>query len=81
MIAFLLSNWWIYIPIAGILLFLTFRNNQEIQRIKRERALKNMSAEELAENPELTQRKKSKFEFVIKKLGLRGIFGYLFRKK
>ena len=81
MIEFLLTSWWLSIPVAGILLFLTFRNNTEIRRIKRERALRTMSADELADNPELTERKKSKFERLIKKLGLRGIFSHVFRKK
>jgi len=81
MIKFLLTSWWLSIPVAGILLFLTFRNNTEIRRIKRERALRTMSADELADNPELTERKKSKFERLIKKLGLRGIFSHVFRKK
>jgi hypothetical protein len=82
MIRFLLTSWWLYIPIAGILLFLTFRNNTEIRRIKRENALRTMSPDErVIINPELTERKKSKFERLAKKLGLRGIFSHVFRKK
>ena len=34
MISFLLTNWWIYIPIIVILLFLTHRNKQKINQIK-----------------------------------------------
>lgn len=81
MIRFLLTSWWLYIPIAGILLFLTFKNNTEIRRIKREHALRTMNSDELANNPDLTERKKSKFERLVKKLGLRGVFSHVFRKK
>lgn len=81
MIEFLLTNWWIYIPIAGTLLFLTFRNNQEIHRRKRENALRTMSLDELVKDPDLNQRKKSKFEKLLKKLGLSGLFGHILRKK
>ena len=81
MVKFLLTHWWIYIPIAAILLFLTFQNNQEIHRRKRENALRTMKADELAKNPELNQRKKSKFEIFLKRAGLSGIFGHILRKK
>jgi hypothetical protein len=33
-IKFLLTSWWLYIPIIGILLYLTRRNNQKIKEIK-----------------------------------------------
>ena len=81
MIKFLLTHWWIYIPIVGTLLFLTFRNNQEIHRIKREKALRTMSPDELAKHPELLERKPSKIERFLKRVGLSGIFGHILRKK
>lgn len=34
MISFLMTTWWIYIPIVGALLYFTWRNNQKVKALK-----------------------------------------------
>ena len=34
MISFLLSTWWIYIPVVGFLFYLTRKNNQKAKALK-----------------------------------------------
>lgn len=82
MIRFLLTNWWIYIPIVAILLFLTHKNNQRIQLLRREKALKELPPEE-RQNARLTTLKRApgKFDRLFAKLGLRGILDHIFPKK
>lgn len=82
MIKFLLTNWWIYIPIITVLLFLTAIYNQQIERLARERKLQQLSPEErqAALMTEL-KRKPGKFEKLTQKLGLRGILGHIFPKR
>lgn len=82
MINFLLTNWWIYIPIIAILLFLTAVNNQKIQQLSREKKLRELPPQQ-RQDALLTdlKRKPSKFEATTKKLGLRGIFSYIFPKR
>ena len=82
MIKFLLTNWWIYIPIIAVLGFLTFRNNQKIKYIKRDKEIRALPPEERqrALQAEL-RRKPSKFESFTSKYGLRGILSHIFPKR
>lgn len=81
MISFLLTNWWIYLPIVGFLVFLTYRNNQKIKNIKKERELRKLSPEERQVRIDEIKRKPTAIDHRIEKLGLRGIFSHIFPKK
>lgn len=81
MISFLLTSWWLYIPIAFILVFFTYRNNQKIKNIKKERELRQLSSAERNKRLSELKRKPTAFDTKIEKFGLRGIFSYIFPKK
>ncbi len=81
MIEFLLTSWWIYVPIVGVLLFLTHRNNQKIKHIKRERELRSLSPEQQAEKLQAFRRKQSRLDRLLSKYGVRGILAHVFPKK
>lgn len=81
MIEFLLTNWWIYVPIVAVLLFLTFRNNQKIKRIKLERELRSLDSVARQHRLNQLRRRPNKIDSVASKYGLRGILGYIFPKK
>lgn len=74
MVEFFLTNWWIYIPIILVLLFLIARNNQRIRYVKQERALKET-------DPAIRQKKLDELKQKPSKSGLRGIMTYIFPKK
>lgn len=65
MIEFLATHWWIWIPIIAILLFLTSQNNKKLKAKQQSQPVKN---EGVAHK-------------LASKLGLRGMFDYLFPKK
>jgi hypothetical protein len=81
MIEFLLTNWWIYIPIILVLVFLTVRNNQKVKYIKQERALRELDP--VARQQKIAELKKnpSKLDTFASKFGLKGILTYIFPKK
>lgn len=81
MIEFLLTSWWIYVPIVTVLLFFTFRNNQKIKHIKLKRELRSLSPEEQAIRLQELRRKQSKFDKQLSKYGVRGILDHIFPKK
>lgn len=81
MISFLLTSWWLYIPIVLILIFLTHRNNQKIKRIKTERELRQLAPEERQRRLDELKRKSTIFDSIIAKFGLRGILSHIFPKK
>ena len=82
MLEFLLTSWWIYVPIVVVvLLFFTFRNNQKIKHIKLERELRTLSPEDQAVRLQEFRRKQSKFDKLLSKYGVRGIFDHIFPKK
>lgn len=81
MIEFLLTSWWIYIPIVAILLFLTFRNNQKIKNITLERELRGLDPEARQKKLEEIRRQPKKTDSIASKYGLRGILNHVFPKK
>lgn len=81
MIVFLLTNWWIYIPIILMLLFLIMRNNQKIQYIKRGRAIREADPIRRQQMLEDLKRKPSKFDKTASRYGLKGITTHIFPKK
>jgi len=81
MFEFLLTSWWIYVPIVAILVFLTFRNNQKIKRIKLERELQSLDPEERINKVQEFKRKQSKFDKTLSKYGVRGALDHIFPKK
>ena len=81
MIKFLLTAWWIYIPIILILLFLTARNNQKIKYIKQEKALRASNLHEQKKKLVEFKQNPSVLDKLTAKLGLKGILTYIFPKK
>jgi hypothetical protein len=81
MIRFILTSWWLYIPLAGILLFLTFRNNQKIKGIKLDRELRSLSPAEREKRLHEIRTQPKKLKSVSSKYGLSGILGHIFPKK
>jgi hypothetical protein len=81
MISFLLTNWWIYVPIVAFLVFLTYRNNQKIKNIKKERELRKLTPEERQKRLKELKRKSTAFDSTIEKYGLRGVLSHIFPKK
>lgn len=81
MIEFLLTNWWIYVPIIIVLLFLIMRNNQKIQYIKQQRALQETDPETRQRKLEALKRKPTRLDKASSRLGVRGIITYIFPKK
>ncbi len=81
MIEFILTSWWIYLPVAVVLLFLTYRNNQKIKRIKRDRELQALPPDERQMRVQQLKRKSSVFDRILSKYGVRGIFDHIFPKK
>lgn len=81
MITFLLTNWWIYVPIVVTLLFLTFRNNQKIKGIKLDHELRSLNPEARAKKLEELRSQTNKLERTASKYGLRGILSHIFPKK
>ena len=81
MISFLLTSWWLYIPIVLLLVFLTYRNNQKIKRIKKERELRQLSPDDRQRRLDELKRKSTAFDSTIAKYGLRGILSHIFPKK
>lgn len=81
MISFLLTNWWIYIPIVGVLLFFTVRNNQKIKNIKLERELRGLDLAARAQRLAELRRQPKKIDSVASKYGLRGILSHIFPRK
>lgn len=81
MISFLLTNWWIYIPIIFLLLFLTARNNQRIKYIKQTRSLQGLTPEERQKKLDEIKNNPSGFDKLTAKVGLKGILTYIFPKK
>jgi hypothetical protein len=81
-IKFLLTNWWIYIPIVAILLFLTYTSNQQLKNLKRQRELQALPPEQRqAALQTVLKRDEGRFERFFAKLGLRGILSHIFTKK
>lgn len=81
MIEFILTSWWIYLPVAVVLLFLTYRNNQKIKRIKRDRELQALPPDERQMRVQQLKRKSSVLDRILSKYGVRGIFDHIFPKK
>lgn len=81
MIETLLTNWWIYVPLAGTLLFLTYRNNQRIKGIKLDRELRSLDPIEREKRLYELKSQPKKFKSVSSKYGLSGVLGHIFPKR
>jgi|GEM_PF-6633967 len=79
MLTFLLTSWWFYIPIIGVLLFLTRRNNQKIKQIKTTDKMKTQSEDSLSRKKK-PRKQSAKITKVTNKLGLKGASGHIRRK-
>jgi len=75
MLRFLLTSWWFYIPVVGLLLYLTRRNNQKIQRIQTDQP----QAEPRVKKTR-THTQSAKLAKVSGKLGLKGASSHIRRK-
>ena len=65
-----------------MLLFLTYKNNQRIKFLKRERALKELPPEQRQAALQTSlKREPGRFERFFAKLGLRGVLNHIFPKK
>ncbi|MFO0970757.1 MAG: hypothetical protein U0520_00185 [Candidatus Saccharimonadales bacterium] len=76
MLKFLLTSWWLYIPIIGVLLYLTRRNNQKIKAIKAQRTERGGHSFHKQASVKSTRIKKA-----AGKLGLSGAASHLHRSK
>ena len=82
MIQFLLTTWWIYIPIIAILVFLTVRNNQKIKYAKHDNELRKLPPNQRQQVIQgKFKRRPGMFESFTKKYGLRGILDHIFPKR
>ena len=84
MIRFLLTSWWLYIPIIGVLVFLTRRNNQKIKQIKAHQADTQQHSihppQPTAAGSVASHHKRSKSAKTAGKLGLTGAIKYIHHK-
>lgn len=83
MIRFLLTNWWIYVPIIAVLLFLTARNNRQIKQVKLQRELESLDPETRQKRIEELKRqsRNRKRSGLAAKYGLSGVLNHILGKK
>lgn len=81
MIEFLLTSWWIYVPIVLILGFLTIRNNKKIKHIKRMHEINSLPPEERQRKLLEFRNTQNKFDKLLAKYGLKDAFDHIFPKR
>jgi hypothetical protein len=69
MLEFISRNWWVWIPVIAILLYLTRKNNQELKRRSNVASINSKKS------------KNGPLRKLAAKLGLSGVFNYIFPKR
>lgn len=81
MIEFILTNWWIYIPIILVLLFLIAKNNQKIKYAQQQKVLQETDPLKKQQKLKELKRSPSKLDKLTSKIGIKGILTYIFPKR
>lgn len=77
----IVTAWWFWLPIAGLLVFLTYRNNKKARMILKKRS---EAEEQTAKNPDTsphsTRLTEQVSESFLQELSLRGIYKHRTKK-